>query len=138
MGSKRKKKEQRDPAGFDLATGIPKDKLHYYSSEELESRALYRKLHAVLKLRKIIMEFEKDLIEEAFSAIAKKGFEILITDDTKVYAKDLKKMKKNPDRVYLYCDKEGHWLMNPLLNFVSAEKAAEYEHLKEAYDKLTF
>jgi len=137
MGSKQKKSQSRNLADLDPSTGIPKDKLHYYSPQHLSLIAMGRKLREAKELRQMLVKCEEDLVREGCSTIAAKGHEVLITHDPKVYEKDLKKMKKASRIVYLYCDKNLNLLdLAPLLPFVSPERLAEYERLNQAYDDL--
>ena len=116
---------------------IPEDKRQFYTKEHLELIESRERLRAALEARNRLSQLEDIITIEALQEIAKRGIEILCTNDPKVYELDLEKMRAREDKVhqvYLLFDEEWYLQdLSPLLQFVSQEKRGNYEQLRAEY-----
>ncbi len=115
---------------------IPDDKLQHYDKLTLSLIESGNQLDTALKRRSeniyldSFIQMVLDLVEVAFTEIARRGIKVLITFDQKTYERDLEKMANGDKKIYLLFDDDFLFDINPLLKFVSNEKKKMYEAMK--------
>jgi hypothetical protein len=111
---------------------VPLDKLRYYSAEHLRLISGWEKLRELK--REVYTSRLRKIIKEAFSEIAQRGIEVIITYNEGACRNPSEK-GENTNTLYLFCDGD-RIAIEPLLQFLPPARREEYRELERYLQQL--